>query len=80
MSRSYRKPFVTDGYKGSGRRQFFKNYANRILRRKGIEEEIANGKAYKKYSDGWNICDYRWYESLKTMSSWTDKPWQLIRK
>ena len=32
MSKSRRVPWITDGYKGSRRRQFFKNYANRVVR------------------------------------------------
>ncbi|MDD5651052.1 MAG: hypothetical protein PHF86_11655 [Candidatus Nanoarchaeia archaeon] len=77
MSRSYRKPWVTDGYKGSDRRQFFKRYSNKKIRR---TEEIADGKAFKKVIDPWDISDYRWYESLKSMSKWSLQPWKYNRK
>lgn len=67
MSRSYRRPWCTDGYKGSKRRQYCKNYANRVIRRLDEDEEIPNGKAYRKYYDSWDICDYRWH--------WDSKPY-----
>ena len=57
MSRSRRKPWVTDGYKSSGRRQWFKNYANRVVRH---AKEVPDGKAYKKLYCSYNICDYKW--------------------
>lgn len=56
MSRSTRKPWYTDGYKGSKRRQFEKRHANKIVRK---TTEIADGKAYRKFGDTWDICDYR---------------------
>jgi hypothetical protein len=93
MSRSYRKPFFTDGYKGSGRRQFFKNYANRVIRRLPIDEEISNGRSYRKYTDPWDICDYKWYwhpEPRVRVNGWTgeleeypgdaEEFWKVCRK
>lgn len=77
MSRSYRKPWVTDGYKGSKRRQFFKRYSNKIIRK---TEDISNGRAFRKIEDPWNICDYRWFESKKSMKKWALKPWRYNRK
>ena len=32
-----------------------KQFANRRLRRKGINFEIPNGKAYKKLNENWDI-------------------------
>ena len=55
MSRSYRKPILTDGY-GTKRRRAAKTYANRRVRNKVV---IANGNAYRKFTDPWNICDYK---------------------
>ena len=61
MSRSYRKPFVVDGYRGSKRKAFFKNYANRIIRR--TMEEIPDGSSFIKFTGmTYDICDYRWLE------------------
>lgn len=92
MSRSYRKPIVTDGYKGSRRKQFHKNCANRRIRR--TVEEIANGKAYRKFYESWDICDYKWrcnfepyvYRNWKTKElEWVypadaDRSWRVCRK
>ena len=74
MSRSNRKPIFTDGYKGSGRKQFFKRQANRVIR--NTATEIADGKAYRKFFDSWSICDYKWFCDL----SKEDKPWKVCRK
>jgi len=56
MSRSYRKPWETDGRKGSRRRQFFKRYSNKIIRKM---EDVPNGKSYKKTGYTYDICDYK---------------------
>lgn len=76
MSRSYRKSFITDGYKGSKRRQYFKKYANHVIRK---TDDIANGSAFKKVSDTWDICDYRWYFN-PAEKFYKDKPWRYLRK
>lgn len=57
MSRSYRKPWVTDGYKGSKTKQYCKNQANRLIRR---TKDVPNGNRYRRYYEQWNICDYKW--------------------
>lgn len=77
MSRSFRKPWVTEGYKSSNRRKFFKRHSNKVIRR---TEDIPDGKSFRKFTDTCNICDYRWYESAKSMSRWSLKPWQYNRK
>jgi len=56
MSRSFKKPWVTDG---GPRRVFFKNYANRVIRRKSVDFEIADGNSYRKHFDQYSICDYK---------------------
>ena len=58
MSRSYREPWYTDGYKGSNRRQFYKRLSNKRVRR---ALDVPNGKAYRKYMEPWDICDYRYF-------------------
>ena len=55
MSRSYLKPILTDGY-GTKRRRSAKTYANRRVRKKF---DIPNGNAFRKFTDPWNICDYK---------------------
>jgi len=77
VSRSYRKPYVTDGYKGSGRRKFSKGYANNVVHN---TEDIADGNAYRKVTNPWDICDYRWFVSEKDLKKHWPKPWRLLRK
>jgi hypothetical protein len=57
MSRSYRRPWVTDQQCGGA--HFSKKYANRKVRR---SLNVPNGKAYRKFYNPWNIRDwyYRW--------------------
>jgi len=91
MSRSYREPWYTDGYKGSKHRQFQKNYANRRIRRKSIDEDIPNGKSYRKYNDPWDICDFKfkWDPYPWVHVNWRtgelewvypEEPWKVFRK
>lgn len=78
MSRSYRKPWITDGYKGSARRQYNKNQANRAIRQ---TEDVPDGMLYKKFYERWDICDYRFY-GFETFLN-LDKPkkfWHFTRK
>lgn len=56
MSRSYRKPYFVDGY-GSRSKRISKRHASRAVRH---AEDVPNGKAYRKFFDPWNICDYRY--------------------
>ena len=67
MSRSYRKnTFVVDRHGRNIRRKFFKKYYNRSLRNlMNKTGEIIQNSEYKKFSNSWNICDYRWYWSEK---------------
>ena len=76
MSRSVRKPWYTDGYKGSQRKQFFKRYSNRIIRR--TESYIADGKAYKKLFDSYSICDYKWLYDPKPRIRWRNGVMEVI--
>ena len=75
MSRSFRKPYVNDSYKGSGFKQFAKRESNKKIRK---SEDIPNGKSYRKYFDPWNINDYYYYvgKDLKYWPEW----WKLLRK
>lgn len=58
MSRSYRAPWVVDGY-GSKWKRIVKNYANRVVRH---SKNVPCGKAYKKFYSSYDICDYKWEE------------------
>ena len=62
MSRSRKKtPIVKDNGKG---KKTAKSLANRKVRRKlkDLDYKIADGKAYRKESESWDIADYvsRW--------------------
>ena len=72
MSRSYRAPIVTDGY-GSKSKQWYKRWANRIIRH---STDMPDGKAYRKFFETYDICDYKWECDI----SKEDEPWKIIRK
>ena len=59
-----------------------KQFVNRRLRRKGINFEIPNGKAYKKLNESWDICDYKCIETWEQYKSWWSRPrwWQEPRE
>lgn len=60
MSRSYKKfPIRTDRDR-SGSARWFKNYANRVLRRKlnSDYDLVLNHKLYKKNYETWEIRDW----------------------
>jgi hypothetical protein len=74
MSRSYREPYVVDGY-GTRRKRYAKNLANRTVRRKSIDYEIASGKAYRKLTNPWDICDFKYrYRSEPRLYQWGGYP------
>ena len=55
MSRSYRKPIVKEGY-GSPTKKIRKRQANRRVRKEKI---VADGASFKKVSNSWDICDFK---------------------
>lgn len=58
MSRSYKKnPWVTDGYGGDRKRS--KQIANRKFRRTSCDEFSGGRSQHKKYTNSWDICDYK---------------------
>jgi hypothetical protein len=67
MSRSYKKNLWESCTSGSIYRRFIKNYANRRLRH---IEDIPDGKAFKKYLEFWDICDYKGLWSQDMESFW----------
>ena len=70
MSRSYRKPYETQGY-GGKRRGWEKRAANRRVRRSDWDQF---GKGYRKLHNPWGICDFRFwrgkYEHPKDSGLW----------
>jgi hypothetical protein len=74
MSRSYREPWITDGY-GSKSKRFKKRQANRAIRH---AKEVPDGKAYRKFSDSWDICDYKWCWDPKPHYYWSRGEMKVI--
>lgn len=72
MSRSYREPWYIEGY-GSPSKAFRKNQANRRIRR---SKNIPNHKAYKKFYEQYDICDYKY----KYDPNYNQPLWQVGRK
>jgi len=57
MCRSYKKkPWMCD------RNPWAKREANKRVRR--YKKTIVNGNAYRKITNPWDICDYKWRETL----------------
>ena len=79
MSRSYRKPWANDGYKGSKGKQYRKNQANRKIRR---SKGVPDGMSYKRYYPQWNICDYNFYVNVKDKDGefYEEEFWKYTRK
>jgi len=86
MSRSYRAPWFTDGYKNAGKRKFWKKNYSKVIRR---IEDVPNGNAYRKFNDPYNICDFkflydphpRYYWRNGELVSYEPTPvWKVIRK
>lgn len=75
MSRSYRKPWVVDGY-GTTWKRFAKAHHNRKVRRKlkNPKYEISDGSAHKNGAglNRWDVCDYKWLirKPFKDMIQW----------
>lgn len=59
MSRSYRKPFITDQQKGKTR--WPKRRANRSIRDLTFDDTPQNGKAYRKESNSYDIRDFSFF-------------------
>lgn len=57
MSRSIRKPYYTEQQRSSISKDK-KRIANRVIRHLESDEAPANGKAYRKYSNSWDIRDW----------------------
>ena len=59
MARSYRRPYWVMGY-GSKIKFWWKRQASRAVRH---ASEIADGCAYRRFYQSWNICDGKFFES-----------------
>ena len=54
MSRSYRKPFVTDSRHGRWKDK-------RFASKKARTEDLTDGNLHRKVYQSYRICDYSWY-------------------
>jgi len=70
MSRSYRKPYWTDGYGGKWRR-IAKRKAEKRVRQ---SSEAVSGMYYKRISNSWDICDFKFFDPD------CEKSWRVQRK
>jgi hypothetical protein len=77
MSRSIRRPFCNESYKGSRHKQFAKRVANKKIRN---SDEVPNGKAYRKFYEPWKINDYYVYQSPRDIEKYWPEWWKLLRK
>lgn len=59
MSRSYRKPIWTEGMKSPGLRKSRRRLANRRVRE---SEDVGSGANFKRISNSWDICDFKFYD------------------
>ena len=57
MSRSYKKPYSTEGYGGDSRK-YMKHQATKKLRNYNFP---LIGNEYKKLFESWMICDYKMF-------------------
>ena len=68
MSRSYKKnPVVTDN-KGS---KYGKRQANQRFRRQiNLDDDMPARPRHKKYTESWDICDYKWRMTKQEAIIW----------
>ena len=67
MSRSYKKhPVVTDSKRKTTKLQ--KRVANKRFRHSTVE--LYQGNSYRKYSERYNINDYKWWTTEKDAIEW----------
>ena len=68
MSRSYKKnPVVTDN-KGS---KYRKRQANQRFRRQiNLDDDMPARPRHKKYTESWDICDYKWRMTKQEAIIW----------
>ncbi len=65
MSRSKRKPMLTDGY-GTKHKHVTKRRANRAVRK---AKEVSDGKAYRKEYNSWDIVDWKFWDPKNKKAS-----------
>ena len=70
MSRSYKKnPYVTDHHRRTTKER--KQIANRKTRRNlKNTDELPACSFHKKFTQSWNICDYKWRMTRQEAIIW----------
>ena len=70
MSRSYKKnPWVTDHTRKFTKKK--KRLANHSFRRKiASDEDMPARPKHRKYSESWDICDYKWRMTREEAIEW----------
>lgn len=70
MSRSYKKnPFVTDHKRKHSK--IAKRFANKSFRKQiEKEEEMSFRPRHKRYTESWDICDYKWRMTRSEAINW----------
>jgi len=85
MSRSYREPWLVEGY-GTKGKKWRKRYANKRVRQ---TKHVPDYKAYRKLTDPWEICDYKfrydpkpriWHYGGEIRILEPDLRWKAVRK
>lgn len=72
MSRSYKKnPYVTDHKRRSTKQS--KRLANRRVRRRLCGEDTLGRIQHKKYTESWDICDYKWRMTRQEAIQWYEE-------
>jgi hypothetical protein len=61
MSRSYKRPYVTDQNRGKPKRGTDKRIAARAVRN---ADEVGNGASYRRISNPWDIRDWSIYDQF----------------
>ena len=75
MSRSYKHT----PYCGLKKDKFFKNYANRKLRRRKLDHDLQH-RSYKKDFCSWEICDYYEIETKNFEEYYLDDMSNITRR
>jgi hypothetical protein len=70
MSRSYRKPYWTQGYGGDWRR-FAKQQAAKQVRKAPF---VGDFGYYKRLYNSWDICDFKFHDEK------SERAWKVKRK
>ncbi len=66
MSRSYRKPYWTEGHGGQWRKIAKRQASKRVRRARNVDD----GSQFKRVYNSWNICDFKFREPDDSKRIW----------